>query len=86
MSSNLSNLVRSSNRMNYRITPSDVLSIVLVDYPDINAAGASGYPVDQQGFIQFPLIGRIQASVSGSTLKSIPLSAVKEPLGGNSPA
>jgi len=62
MSSNLSNLVRSSNRMNYRITPSDVLSIVLVDYPDINAAGASGYPVDQQGFIQFPLIGRIQAS------------------------
>lgn len=61
MSSNLSALVRSSNSMNYRIASSDVLSIILVDYPDINAAGASGYPVDQQGFIQFPLIGRIQA-------------------------
>lgn len=59
---NISTLVRSSNRMNYRIASSDVLSIILVDYPDINAAGASGYPVDQQGFIQFPLIGRIKAS------------------------
>tara|TARA_R110002073_G_scaffold192387_1_gene351159 strand:+ start:528 stop:1571 length:1044 start_codon:yes stop_codon:yes gene_type:complete len=59
---NISTLVRSSNRMNYRIASSDVLSIILVGYPDITEAGASGYPVDQQGFIQFPLIGRIKAS------------------------
>lgn len=62
ISSNISNLVNSSSRMNYRIAPSDVLSIILVGYPDITTAGASGYPVDQQGFIQFPLIGRIKAS------------------------
>lgn len=60
--SNIATLVRSSNRTNYRIAPSDVLSITLVGYPDISSAGASGYPVDQQGFVQFPLIGRIQAS------------------------
>lgn len=61
LSNNLSNLVRSSSRTNYRIASSDVLSIILVGYPDITSAGSSGYPVDQQGFIQFPLIGRIQA-------------------------
>jgi len=62
ISSNISTLARSSNRTNYRIASSDVLSIILVGYPDITSAGSSGYPVDQQGFIQFPLIGRIQAS------------------------
>jgi polysaccharide export outer membrane protein len=62
LSNNLSNLVHSSSRTNYRIASSDVLSIILVGYPDLTSAGASGYPVDQQGFIQFPLIGRIQAS------------------------
>ena len=59
---NISTLVRSSGQTNYRIASSDVLSIILVGYPDITEAGASGYPVDQQGFIQFPLIGRIKAS------------------------
>ncbi|GAA0321655.1 polysaccharide biosynthesis/export family protein [Psychrobacter aestuarii] len=38
------------------------MNITLVSYPDITSAGASGYPVDQQGYIQFPLIGRIKAS------------------------
>lgn len=58
----------------YRISTSDVLSINLIEYPNItpsnnniNNANASnpyatGYPVDQQGYIQFPLVGRVKAS------------------------
>ncbi len=60
--SDLSRLIKTSNRVDYRISQGDVLSIILVGYPDITAAGASGYPVDQQGFVQYPLIGRIKAS------------------------
>lgn len=59
---NLAQLIRSSSRAEYRISEGDILNIVLVGYPDITSAGASGYPVDQQGFVQFPLIGRIKAS------------------------
>lgn len=63
-------LIQSSNPMNYRIADGDILSIELVGYPDIASASsagssnpyASGFPVDQQGFIQFPMIGRIKAS------------------------
>ena len=62
ISSNISSLATSSSRVSYRIAPSDILSIVLVGYPDISKTGESGYPVDQQGFVQFPLIGRIKAS------------------------
>lgn len=61
-SSNLSQLIKMSTRTDYRIAQGDILSIILVGYPDITSAGTSGYPVDQQGFIQFPLIGRIKAS------------------------
>jgi polysaccharide export outer membrane protein len=61
-SSNLARLIKDSRRVDYRIAQGDILSIVLVGYPDMAAAGASGYPVDQQGFVQFPLIGRIKAS------------------------
>lgn len=57
----------------YRISTSDVLSINLIEYPNItpsnnstNASAsnpyAAGYPVDQQGYIQFPLVGRVKAS------------------------
>lgn len=57
----------------YRISTSDVLSINLIEYPDItpsnnstNASAsnpyATGYPVDQQGYVQFPLVGRVKAS------------------------
>ena len=60
--SNLNQLVRSSTRAEYRISEGDILSIILVGYPDITSAGASGYPVDQQGFVQFPLVGRIKAA------------------------
>ncbi|MEN2751571.1 polysaccharide biosynthesis/export family protein [Psychrobacter sp. FBL11] len=63
-------LIQSSNPMNYRIADGDILSIELVGYPDISSSSsagssnpyASGFPVDQQGFIQFPMIGRIKAS------------------------
>ena len=55
-------LIASSNKAEYRIAQGDILGIVLVGYPDMAAAGANGYPVDQQGFVQFPLIGRIKAA------------------------
>ncbi|MBE0442855.1 polysaccharide biosynthesis/export family protein [Psychrobacter sp. FME13] len=63
-------LIQTSGRVDYRIAQGDVLNINLVDYPDLTPSGvsntsnpyASGFPVDQQGFIQFPLIGRIKAS------------------------
>lgn len=67
----ISRLIQSSKPADYRIAEGDILSIVLVGYPDIAPASgsvsnsnpyASGFPVDQQGFVQFPLIGRIQAS------------------------
>ena len=60
--SNLTQLIRTSGRAEYRISEGDILSIILVGYPDITSAGASGYPIDQQGFVQFPLIGRIKAT------------------------
>jgi len=60
--SNLNQLIRNSGRAEYRISEGDILSIYLVGYPDITLAGASGYPVDQQGFVQFPLVGRIKAT------------------------
>ena len=70
--SNLSELIRNSGRAEYRISEGDILSIVLTGYPNISSASstsgdssspyASGFPVDQQGFLQFPLIGRIKAS------------------------
>ncbi|WP_019673921.1 polysaccharide biosynthesis/export family protein [Psychrobacter lutiphocae] len=58
----------------YRITNSDILSINLIGYPEITPPVpstaittatnpfASGYPVDQEGYVQFPLVGRIKAS------------------------
>ena len=67
--SDLSRLLKTSGRTDYHISQGDILSIVLSGYPDVAPASgggstpyASGYPVDQQGYIQFPLIGRIKAS------------------------
>lgn len=57
----LYSLVKSSGKVDYRIDQGDILSVILVDYPDINASTAS-LTVDQQGFVQFPLIGRVKAS------------------------
>ena len=63
-------LIQTSGRVDYRIAQGDILSINLVGYPELTPAAtttstnpyASGFPVDQQGYIQFPLIGRIKAS------------------------
>lgn len=64
----------SRSAADYRISNSDILSINLIGYPEITPPipstaittatnpYASGYPVDQQGYIQFPLVGRIKAS------------------------
>ena len=68
--SDLAELVESSGQVNYRITEGDILSISMIGYPDITPSAVSsnsnpyisGFPVDQQGFVQFPLIGRIKAS------------------------
>ncbi|OAP71953.1 polysaccharide biosynthesis/export family protein [Psychrobacter sp. SHUES1] len=71
-SSDLTRLIRTSGQVDYRISEGDILGITLVGYPEIappltnssNTANpyALGFPVDQQGFVQFPLIGRIKAS------------------------
>lgn len=61
-SSDVSRLIKDSRQVEYRIAQGDILSIVLVGYPDMATAGTGGYPVDQQGFVQFPLIGRIKAA------------------------
>ncbi len=71
-SSDLIRLINTSGQVDYRIARGDILGITLVGYPDIappltNSSSASnpyasGFPIDQQGFIQFPLIGRIKAS------------------------
>lgn len=67
-------LLNGSRAADYRISTSDILSINLIGYPEITPPipstaittatnpYASGYPVDQQGYIQFPLVGRVQAS------------------------
>lgn len=68
-STSLAELLRTSKPTEYRITSGDILNINLVSYPEITPPAAinstnpyaSGYLVDQQGYIQFPLIGRIQA-------------------------
>ena len=68
----LQQLLRSSGQVEYRIAQGDILGITLIGYPEIappltnssNTANpyALGFPVDQQGFVQFPLVGRIKAS------------------------
>nr|WP_275301138.1 polysaccharide biosynthesis/export family protein [Acinetobacter baumannii] len=63
----------------YRLSPGDVLSIQLWAYPEITppvnsisneqSIQANGYPIDQSGYIQFPLVGRYKAS--GKTLAQV---------------
>lgn len=54
-------LLNGSRSSEYRLSKGDILSITLGDYPQIPKSDI-GYPIDQQGYIQFPLIGRIKAS------------------------
>ena len=54
-------LLNGSQSSEYRLSKGDILSITLGDYPQIPKSDI-GYPIDQQGYIQFPLIGRIKAN------------------------
>ncbi len=68
-----------STKNTYILTSGDILSIQLWNYPEIapptnsissdQSALANGYPIDQQGYIQLPLVGRYKAS--GKTLSKI---------------
>ncbi|MGE6246221.1 polysaccharide biosynthesis/export family protein [Psychrobacter proteolyticus] len=61
-SNDIYQLIANSKKSVYRISQGDILSINLIGYPDMTpAATASGYPVDQEGFVQFPLVGRVKA-------------------------
>ena len=63
----------------YRLSRGDILSIYLWAYPEITppsvnitnqqTAQASGYQIDSQGYIQFPIIGRYKAS--GKTISQV---------------
>ena len=49
----------------YNLSPGDILSIYLWAYPEIsgsNADAKNGYQIDQNGYIQFPMIGRYKAA------------------------
>lgn len=72
--SRINDLISSPTANDYRLAEGDILSITLIGYPEItppnnsaiNASNpyAAGYPVDQQGYVQFPLVGRVKASGS----------------------
>lgn len=63
----------------YRLSSGDILSIQLWAYPEITppvnsitsdqSIQANGYPIDQAGYIQFPLVGRYKAA--GKTLAQV---------------
>ncbi|WP_314296035.1 polysaccharide biosynthesis/export family protein [Acinetobacter schindleri] len=62
----------STPHRSYNLNPGDILSIYLWAYPEItpptntinNEVGvqSNGYQIDQQGYIQFPMIGRYKAA------------------------
>ena len=62
----------NTSHKNYKLSPGDILSIYLWAYPDITpvtssvssdqSAQANGYQIDQNGYIQFPMIGRYKAA------------------------
>jgi len=66
-------------QQSYRLSSGDVLSIQLWAYPEITppvnnltndqSIQANGYPIDYNGFVQIPLVGRYKAS--GKTLAEL---------------
>lgn len=55
----------NSSLQNYRLSSGDILSIYLWAYPEIsgnNSDEKSGYQIDSQGYIQFPMLGRYKAA------------------------
>ncbi len=73
-----SNLFHAGHK-NYTLSPGDILSIYLWAYPEITpptntisneeAIKSNGFQIDQQGYIQFPIIGRYKAS--GKSLNQV---------------
>lgn len=69
----------NSPHKNYKLSAGDILSIYLWAYPDITpptttinneqSIQANGYQIDQNGYIQFPMIGRYKAA--GKSLTQI---------------
>lgn len=62
LQSNLGNLF-DYQPSTYHLSKGDILSIQLWAYPEISPPQSiqSGYRIDQSGYIQFPLVGRIKA-------------------------
>ena len=62
----------NTSHKNYKLSSGDILSIYLWAYPDITpptttisneqSVQANGYQIDQNGYIQFPMIGRYKAA------------------------
>ena len=66
-----SHLFNASHK-NYKLSAGDVLSIYLWAYPEISGESTdpkNGYQIDQQGYIQFPMIGRYKAA--GKSLSQV---------------
>ncbi|MCG2608674.1 polysaccharide biosynthesis/export family protein [Acinetobacter sp. SM34] len=69
----------NNSAKSYKLSPGDILSIYLWAYPDITpptttisneqSVQANGYQVNQNGYIQFPMIGRYKAA--GKSLTQI---------------
>ena len=70
-SNNLVSLFRNQQSI-YRLSAGDVLSIQLWAYPEITppiqdkSTSSVGYPIDMEGYIQLPLVGRVH--IAGKTL------------------
>ena len=68
-----------ASHKNYKLSAGDILSIYLWAYPDITppvttinneqSVQANGYQIDQNGYIQFPMIGRYKAA--GKSLSQV---------------
>ena len=53
----------NASHKNYKLSAGDVLSIYLWAYPEISGNDTkNGYQIDQNGYIQFPMIGRYKAA------------------------
>ncbi|MFB2537879.1 MULTISPECIES: polysaccharide biosynthesis/export family protein [unclassified Acinetobacter] len=64
----------SSQPSEYRLSPTDVLSVQLWAYPEITPPQtgntvASGYTIDSSGYLSLPMIGRVKAA--GRTLNEL---------------
>lgn len=60
----------NNSSKSYKLSPGDILSIYLWAYPEISGNDTkNGYQIDQNGYIQFPMIGRYKAA--GKSLTQI---------------